>query len=225
MCHSIRGFLALAVAVALLGGLALRAPGGRAPRKEIVREDWYLRESLRAVRDWEQILAGWEKTTARQRRTPVLAVPRDGAWVTWPNPIPPRLRIGPTCGQTLRVRMADGKVEVLRAHPGGKTAVQRIAPGAVVVGCKHPAGGGKDRWYHRYRRRFDDLCVFRPVAAPFAMEPAATDLKSLRGTPAETQRVAWPAPPKPQPFADPSQKPSGDWVWLSDLRWQAAGSD
>ena len=50
-----------------------------APVDDTVRDDWYFRESLSAIRDWEAILDRWEKTTPEAKRTPSLPVPGDGA--------------------------------------------------------------------------------------------------------------------------------------------------
>lgn len=47
------------------------------------------------------------------------------------------------------------------------------------------------------------------------------DLRSLRGTSAETQLVEIPPPPPPTPRV-PATLPSDQWVWLSDLDWQSA---
>lgn len=50
-------------------------------------------------------------------------------------------------------------------------------------------------------------------------ERPRADLLSIRGTPAERQRVAIPPPPPPRKFKD--KLPDG-WVWLSDLEWEKA---
>ena len=59
-----------------------------APRGGRVSPDWFFRESLAAIRDWEDILAAWEKTTPEKQRTPTLPVPADGQAVEWPSPFP-----------------------------------------------------------------------------------------------------------------------------------------
>ncbi len=42
---------------------------------EVVRNDWYFRESLRAIRDWETILARWEQDKPPQAVPPTFPVP------------------------------------------------------------------------------------------------------------------------------------------------------
>jgi len=135
-----------------------------------VRWDWHFRESLVAIRDWETVLAAWEKGVPEGERTPVLPVPTDGSQVDWPNPIPEALIPSEDRELRVRARLVGGKAEVEGAQGGGKAAV---APGEVVAGYHHPGGGGKDRWYHAYFRLFDGLCAFRPQPAPFALSLGA----------------------------------------------------
>ena len=62
-----------------------------APPAEIVRDDWYFRDSLAAIRDWESTLAGLEKQPTGRQVVPGL--PRDGAPRDhWRDPNP---RLGP----------------------------------------------------------------------------------------------------------------------------------
>lgn len=136
---------------------------------EIVRDDWHFRESLAAIRDWETILADWEEGTAEDERTPVVPVPIDGEAVEWPNPIPRMLLPADDRQGRVRVRLAGGRVEVERTAAGQAPTAEAVQPGDVVLGYKHPGGGGKDQWYHRYDRRFDRLTTFRPRPAPFAL--------------------------------------------------------
>lgn len=142
---------------------------------ETVQRDWYFRESLRAIRDWEDIQATWEKQTPAKQRTPVLPVPADGAEVAWPNPIPARLLPAADAGEKIHIRCTSpGEITVI--HSGGTTQTEPkvYAANEVVLGYKHPGGGGKDQWYHSYQRRFDQLTQFRPKLAPFS-----ADLKSM----------------------------------------------
>jgi len=144
---------------------AASALAGNAAVPEMVRRDWYLRESLAAIADWEDILAKQPEGEA-----PVLPVPANGEAVEWPNPIPLMLLPDDDAKAKVRVRFADGKMEVERVAPDGKAERQAVKPGEVVVGYKHPGGGGKSYWYHSYVRRFDRLCTFRPKPAPFALQ-------------------------------------------------------
>jgi len=145
---------------------------------EIVRRDWYFRESLAAIRDWEAILARWEKEVPKAEQTPAFPVPTNGDVAEWPNPIPLMLLPDEDRRLRLRVRLVGGKVEVQHIDSHGKVARKSVAPGKTVLGYKHPGGGGRDRWYHRYHRRFDRLTTFRPKPAPFALElNAPCDLK------------------------------------------------
>ncbi len=151
-------------------GATMITPGWPASGpSEMTREDWYLRESLRAIRDWETILARWEEATPEAERTPTLPVPTDGQPVEWPNPIP-RLLLPPRDrDHGVRVRLVDGKIVVQHGEGAGKSPRQTVAPGETVLGYKHPGGGGKDQWYHRYDRRFDRLTTFRAKPARFAL--------------------------------------------------------
>ena len=136
--------------LALLGPMAWAAEAV----PDMVRRDWYFRETLPAIRDWEAILEAWEKATPEAERTPVLPVPANGEAAEWPNPIPLSL-----------LPEEDAKAKV-QARLGGKAE-------EAVVAYRHPGGGAKDQWYHRYDRRFDRLTTYRPRPAPFALGIAA----------------------------------------------------
>jgi hypothetical protein len=161
------------ICITLLGGWGGAAAAGAAEAPAAVRCDWYFRESLAAIRDWETILDRWERETPDAARTPVLAVPATGEPVCWPNPFPAKLLPDAT-----RIRPAK-----LRAEPDGRFQVERVesegrvretcAAGTRVRGCEHPGGGGKDQWYHAYHRRFDQLTWFQPKIARFAVQLAA----------------------------------------------------
>jgi len=136
----------------------------------VVRADAYFRESLVAIRDWEALLAAWEKQTPKDQRTPVFPVPANGDVVEWPNPIPLMLLPGTDRDRRVHVRLVDGKVKVQRTGANGKVARETSAAEKTLLGYKHPGGGGKDRWYHRYYRKFDGLTTFSPKPTPFALQ-------------------------------------------------------
>jgi len=138
-----------------------------------VRHDWYFRESLAAIRDWETILARWEDATPEPQRTPTLPAPNDGRAVEWPNPIPRMLLPVDERDDSVRVRFVDGNMEVEHVTQEGQSTRETVTPGEAVLGYKHPGGGGKDQWYHRYDRRFDRLTTFRPKPSRFALRLAA----------------------------------------------------
>jgi hypothetical protein len=161
---------ALCVARTLV--LLLAAVGvlrGEPRASDTVRNDWYCRESLAAVRDWETILAWWERQPLKDRRTPVFPVPQTGEATTWPVPVPRTLLPEEDRAARLDLRLTGGRIELTRGRPGRTVERQLIQPGETVLGYKHPGGGGSDQWYHRYHRRFDRLTMFRPRTAPFAL--------------------------------------------------------
>ena len=146
----------------------------------MVHRDWYFRESLAAIRDWEDLLGRWEQDTPESARTPVLPVPASGEAVAWPNPIPRQLLPPDGISHSVGVRCRDG-TDAGRATGAGSAAQQEeVAAGAEVLGYQHPGGGGKDQWYHAYHRRFDRLTRFRPQPARFSLRVAAP-LDLLRG--------------------------------------------
>ncbi len=157
---------ATALAAALLAATAPRAQPPVTAPSAIVREDWRFRETLRAIGDWEEILARWQAATPADQRIAVLPVPADGATVRWPNPIPGTLLAGLDPDAAVTVRAAGDGFEV--TGPDG-AAPRTVAAGTQVVGLKHPGGGAKDQWYHAYERRFDAMTAFRPRAAAFAL--------------------------------------------------------
>lgn len=145
--------------------------------RDMIRWDWHFRESLAAIRDWEDTLAKLDAAKPKIDATPLLPVPDDGTWIAWTNPIP--LTLVPPKHRSTRVavRWTGKQFEVRRTAACGKTTTEKIAGDKPVLGIKHPGGGGKDHWYHGYTRRFDALTQFRPVLAPFAVElPASLDL-------------------------------------------------
>ena len=165
----------VAVLVAAMGAVPVAA----AP-PSIVWQDWYLRESLRAIRDWESILAEWEAATPEEERTPVCPVPSDGSQAVWPNPIPRTLIPVRDWGCTLALTSTDAGMALTRTAPGQTDATEAVPTEEPVLGYKHPGGGGADRWYHPYTRRFDGMSTFTPKSAPFALE-VATPRDWLRG--------------------------------------------
>ena len=169
-----RTYLLLLLAASVCG-LVLAAPApAAAPAGDgpgtIVRRDWYFRESLAAIQDWEKLLAAWEGRTPKGRQAPVFPVPADGKPAAWPVPIGPALWPGRSGPPRVQVRLEGGRVRIDRQGEDGKVQVEQVAPGQAVTGCTHPGGGAKDQSYHNYRRRFDAMTVFRPVPAPLAIE-------------------------------------------------------
>jgi hypothetical protein len=164
--------------------VAITAPMGWAspPLQETVRDDWYFRQSLAAIDDWEAILARLETEGLEDRLTPRLPVLASGETVVWPNPIPRMLMPPQDRDLCVGVRMVDGKIEVLHVAAGQATSQTMAQPGTPVIGYRHPGGGGKDQWYHAYHRRFDRLTAFAPVPAPFAIRiDTPLDLERGRG--------------------------------------------
>jgi hypothetical protein len=162
------GWLVLVVCQVWQVAEAGPAPAGPG---EVVRRDWYFRETLPAIRDWEDTLARWEKQTPEKDRTPVLPVPRGGEEVEWPNPIPALLWPDADAPPPVRVSwISDEKARVQWPTPGGAGREEPVPMGRSVTGCKHPGGGGKDQWYHGYHRRFDGLTQFQPQPAGFRLK-------------------------------------------------------
>ena len=160
------------ILLASLAGAWALAEAAAAP--EIVRRDWFLRESLAAIADWEDILA----RQPEGGEAPILPVPANGEAAEWPNPIPLKLLPDDDAKAKARVRFAEGRMQVERVAPDGKVERQAVKPGEAVVGYRHPGGGGRSYWYHSYVRRFDRLLSFRPKPAPFALQlDAPLDLK------------------------------------------------
>ncbi len=121
------------------------------PAADMVRDDWYFRESLAAIRDWEAILQRHKEIVPR------LPVPVNGSWLQWPNPIPTRLMPPEDQGRRVRVGMKSGHVELEKSIQDGWTTLATGNADDVFVAYQHPGGGGKDQWYHAYHREFDRL--------------------------------------------------------------------
>jgi hypothetical protein len=142
-----------------------------APPPDVVRNDWYLRASLGAIRDWDALIA---RVYPLKEKTPqpVFPVPLDGNVVAWPNPIP--LRFWPAAGPPPRVtvRLDGGAIQVERMRPGENPARQSVPASEAVLSCAHPGGGGKEWIYAAIERRFERLTVARPQAAPLAVDVA-----------------------------------------------------
>lgn len=153
--------------------MQMLAPGQRSPAAmppaEVVRNDWYLRESLSAIRDWEAILARREESMGKAEPVPAFPVPLDGQSVEWIQPIPRMLLPAEDRQRRLSLQWVDGKIRVRRVAEGSGPIRNTVEAGATVLGYKHPGGGGKDQWYHVFHRRFDRLTTFRPQPAPFAL--------------------------------------------------------
>lgn len=148
----------------LLASLLSPAP---ASPTETVRDDWYFRESLSAIRDWEQLLA--RDAVAGGCQTPVLPVPTDGQEVAWPNPIPALLVPARDRNEALVARVVEGKCSIWRVGRDGRRTPETFTGEEGLPTYKHPGGGGSDQWYHHYTREFDRLTTFLPAAAPFAL--------------------------------------------------------
>lgn len=144
-----------------------------ATERDVSCWDWQFRESLAAIRDWEDVLGRWEQDTSESARTPVLPVPATGESVAWPNPIPLILLPPGATSESVQVRCRDGKMIVERSQSGIAASQHTLAAGTEVQGYQHPGGGGKDQWYHAYHRKFDQLTRFRPQPARFALHVAA----------------------------------------------------
>ncbi|MBM4001471.1 MAG: hypothetical protein FJ297_18375 [Planctomycetes bacterium] len=164
----------IAMVVGVAGFAAgMRAEPPPAPHADMVVRDWYFRESLNAIDDWEGILArDAEELPAAPADSATIAgfpVPENGETVVWPNPVPePLWACGPD-PEPVHVRLDGGAVIVRWGGEGDQGRESRVAVGEPVVGAKHLGGGGKSQWYHEYVRRFDGLLAFRPNSAPFAM--------------------------------------------------------
>ena len=154
---------ALDCVIAVVGVLVV----GPAAPTETVRDDWYFRESLSAIRDWEQLLT--RDAVAGGCQTPVLPVPTDGREVAWPNPIPALLVPARDRNQALVARLVEGKCSIWRVGSDGRRTPETFKGEEGLPAYKHPGGGGSDQWYHRYTREFDRLTTFQPTAAPFAL--------------------------------------------------------
>lgn len=144
----------------------------RAASTDTVRDDWYFRESLTAIRDWEQLLA--REVTSEARGTPVLPVPSDGQEVAWPNPIPALLVPAKDRNRALSVCLVAGKCRISRVGNDGGRSLETLDRVQEVPAYKHPGGGGQDEWKHQYERQFDGLTRFLPASAPFALEFGAS---------------------------------------------------
>ncbi|MGQ9575033.1 MAG: NPCBM/NEW2 domain-containing protein [Thermoguttaceae bacterium] len=175
-----RCLVVIALAAVCLGWRESRVAGAEPDAAAMIRNDWYFRESLAAIRDWETILQRWEKAKSPWSGVPVFPVPLSGQWVEWPNPVPLLLLPPEDRGLRVRLRASEGQVEIEHVRSGGQPARTRIAAGQTAVGYKHPGGGGKDHWYHAYHRRFDRLTTLAPTPAPLAVQ-ISTPLDFQRG--------------------------------------------
>ena len=161
-------FRACVFAVLVTSGVhCLAAP----PFSEVVVSDWYFRESLVAIDDWETILAEREAEVAEADRIPVYPVPDDGSSVTWLNPIPQSLLLSGAHDNPVILQVAGDSI-VLSDNAVDETQQRRVQAGETVRGAMHPGGGGKSQWYHQYDRLFDSLLALRPQSAPFGVELA-----------------------------------------------------
>jgi hypothetical protein len=164
----------LLLGIALVAIVSSAAQGAAAPEPvDAVRNDWYFRETLPAIRGWEAILDRSDKAKPPQPATPVFPVPSNGEVVQWPNPFPLLLLPPEDQGLRIRLRIAGDRVEMQRTSPGAKEKLSRHKPGEVVNAYKHPGGGAKDQWYHAYHRNFDRLTNVTLKPAPFSVRLSA----------------------------------------------------
>lgn len=107
-----------------------------APPADVVRNDWYLRESLGAIRDWDAIV-GRIYPQQGQAPQPVSPVPIDGKAGAWPNPVP--FRLWPTADPPPRitVRVDGGAMQIERTGPDGKPASQAVPAAEAMLSCAH----------------------------------------------------------------------------------------
>ena len=156
------GWMCLAVFTAAGGTLA-------APPTDVVRNDWYFRESLGAIRDWDAIVGRVYLQQDKAPR-PVFPVPTDGKASAWPSPMP--LRLWPIANLPPRttVRVDGGAMHIERTGPDGKPASQAVPAAEATLSCAHPGGGGKEWIYAAIERRFEWLTVARPKAASLAVD-------------------------------------------------------
>ena len=106
--------------------------------------DWYFRETLPAIRNWEAILGQWEKHTPAQDRTPIFPVPIEGSKILWPNPFPALLIPFNESKHQLYLRLTtNNAVEVIQCLNPEKTTVTSTKIGKTIVGYQHPGGGAK----------------------------------------------------------------------------------
>jgi hypothetical protein len=156
-------------AILVVSGVRCWAAG---PFSEMAVGDWYFRESLIAIDDWETILADRETEVAEADRIPVFPVPVHGDTVAWPNPIPQSLLPSGTGANSVRLQLDGDSIAVFTGDAQNEPKKRQVQAGETVRGAQHPGGGGKSQWYHRYDRRFDALLALRPQPAPFALELA-----------------------------------------------------
>ena len=140
---------------------------------DVVRDDWYFRESLAAIDDWETLLARLDADKSTTPLASILPVPVDGRPIRWPNPVPQRLLPAADREQQLNLRSVAGRLELQRPGRSGDAPWETAKPDQEIVAYVHPGGGGKDQWYHRYDRRFDRLLRFRAKPALWSIECTA----------------------------------------------------
>lgn len=142
------------------------------PVSEMAVDDWYFRESLVAIDDWETILADRETEVAEADRIPTFPVPGNGDTVVWPNPIPLSLLPAGSRANSVRLQFDRESNAVLTRDSQNESGERHVQVGKTVRGDRHPGGGGESQWYHRYDRRFDSLMALRAQPVPFSVEVA-----------------------------------------------------
>ena len=118
------------LAIVAVAAAIMPVPAAAASADTMVRGDWYFRESLSAIRDWEAILTRWEQEAPPRARVPVFPVPIDGGVVDWPNPIPLLLLAAEDRHLRERVRWVEGEDRNRALAAARRCRARAICPGA-----------------------------------------------------------------------------------------------
>jgi hypothetical protein len=145
-----------------------------APPTNVVLNDWYLRESLGAIRDWDAIV-GRVYPQKEKAPQPVFPVPADGKASVWLNPVP--VRLWPTANPPphITVRLNGRAMQIQRTGPDRKQGPEVAPTAEAMLSYSHPGGGGKDWIYAAIERRFERLTIACPKAAPLALDVAGQE--------------------------------------------------
>jgi hypothetical protein len=171
----------MCLAIFAAAGAALAAPPA-----DVVRNDWYLRESLGTIRDWDAMVARVypQKEKAPQ---PVFPVPADGKTGAWPNPVP--FRLWPTADMPPRitVRVAGGAMQIERTGPDGKRGSQAVPAAELIV--VRVAVESEVYWIPLFTYAEDVAGVLAGIEQAFADVPDAAAAKRLDEL--NREAVAW----------------------------------
>ena len=164
----------LAAAVSL-GFLAPLAAQETVTPQDMVRWDWYFRESLagdrRLGRDPGRARGRFGTRTTRARVSH--SQRRSGCDLAESNSAQSAAAGGSrvrACAWPWRTSVCASRDSAARTRLREMRRCRLPNSGKSVPGYKHPGGGGRDQWYHGYERRFDRLTEFVPQPAPFAVE-------------------------------------------------------